>query len=509
MRSQNGRSRNGLVIVTLAGLIVLSSCRSSVEKADSYEAVYDRQFSQQHYPAALEAIKQAVAEDENQSRRWLKLARVQSILRRPSAAASSYQHALDLQPDSIEARENLAVLAVRAGQYDMAKRLVGPLMLLQPNNLGGLLARAAIAMQEKRFADADKDADTLIAGDPSREDGYIIKARILDLSGKTREAIALLEQRATADSDSADVLLQLMNLYQKLGDRTGIRTTAVRLMPLFPDDPRYAMESVRAYHARGQEDNVRIVLDRLQKSYGGNPSLMGAIASYWRSTAPPAVARAEIVKLADAAPPRVKFTLADMLVDMGAPKEATALLAPLAPATVTTENIDGQTHYARALFAAGQTAQAKAKVDAVLAFDSGNPDGLLLRARLALARKDYYSAVTDAQVVANDDDTNEDAALMVGSIYAAQGNILLAEKAYAEARSKFPDSTRALLEQAKWLIAQKRQDVATRNATSFARAHANRADAWRALRDICSASDDAACVKEAQAGLSRFSALTS
>ena len=505
MRARTWRSRHGIAF-TMAVFLMLSACRSNVQRADAYEATYDQQFSQGNYAAALQSIQQAVGEDENQARRWLKLARVQIQLGRPSAAASSYQHALDLQPDSIEAMENLSVLAVRGGRFDLAKRLADPLLLLQPNNLGGLLARSAIAIHDHRFADADKDADTIIAGDPSREDGYLIKARILDLTDRTRDAVALLEQRAATDSNSADILLQLMTLYQKLGDRSGIQATAIRLMPLFPDDPRFAMESLRAYHARGQEDNVQIVIDRLRQRYAGNPAVMGAIAQFWRSTAPPAVAREEIAKLADTAPPRVKFTLADMLVEMGDAPKAIALLAPLAPSKVTTANIDGQTHYARALLAGGKTAEAQAKVDSVLAFDSGNPDGLLLRARLAFARKDYASAVTDAQVVANDDVDNEDAALLVGQIYAAQGNSLLADKAYAEARSKFPASTRALQEQAKWLIAQNKQDVAVRNATSFAHAYANVAEAWQAMRDICSAAGNAACAAEARDGLARFSA---
>jgi len=158
-------------------LLALVACRSSMEKADAYEAQYDRLMTVRAYPAALFSIQKAIAEDDSTPRRYIKLAQLQMTMGQPAAAAMAYQSALDLEPDNIEALENMAILAVRGGQFDMAQRYIGPLLSLSPNDPAGLLASGAMALGQRRFADAGKLGDQIIAGMPDRPDGYILKAR--------------------------------------------------------------------------------------------------------------------------------------------------------------------------------------------------------------------------------------------------------------------------------------------------------------------------------------------
>jgi tetratricopeptide (TPR) repeat protein len=494
-------SRTFSVVAML--LLVLTGCTSSVDQANKYEAEYDRLMSRGARRAALEAITRSVKNDENEPRRWLKLAKVQDMLNRTTGAAVSYQHALDLQPTNIEALENLAVLSVRGGQFDMAKRYIEPLLLLDPNDLAGLLAASAVAMAEKRFADADKIATTIIAGAPTLEEGYILRARVRELTGHPLEAIKLLEERQAIDPDNRDLPRELLNMYRRRGDIDSIRRTTLKLYAKFPDNPTYAMESVRAYKAMGRTDDARNAIARLSQKYAANVSMMLAIAGLWRDMEP-ASAVDRIAAMAATSPPRVRASLADLLTSMGAPARAVALMAPSVAQPVSVTNIDAQASYARALYAMGRTAETERKVDAILAFDETNPVALLLRARLELARGDFMKAATDAGVVASDDDANEEAALLVASIYAAQGNPLLAAKAYGDARSKFPDSPRVVDNQTKWLLSQKRVDDAINIAAAYAHVHQGQFDAWRIYRDICTAAQNATCLAEARRAIENF-----
>jgi tetratricopeptide (TPR) repeat protein len=273
----------------------------------------------------------------------------------------------------------------------------------------------------------------------------------------------------------------------------GIRATAIRMMPLFPEDPRYALESARAYAAERNQDKVHEIIDDLLRRFAHNTDVLLAIGNFWRDTQPLHEAQAEIAKLAAASPPRVRTALADQLIDMGDPDDALALLGSLAPAKVTGANIDSQTHYARALFVSGQTAKAKAKVDSVLAFDGANPEALLLRARLKLQARDYRGAFTDAQLVTNDDDRNEEAALLVAEIYTAQGNPVLAGGAYGTARQQFPDSTVALQAEINWLLSQKRTEEAAQRAAAFYHSHMRNGMAAKIYRDTCAKTHAGAC----------------
>jgi tetratricopeptide (TPR) repeat protein len=421
------------------------------------------------------------------------MAEVELALNRPAAAAAAFQAALDLEPDNIEALENLAILSVRSGQYDLARRYIGPLLSLSANDPAGLLASGAIDMGERRFDDAYAMADRIIAVLPDRADGYVLKARALDALGKTQDAIRLLEKRVIVADDDKDLLVQLMAIYRRIGDLQAIRATAIRLMPLFPDDPRYAFESARAYASRGDQQEVHTIIDGLLQRFGHDTNVMLAIGAFWRDTQPLPVARAEITKLATVATARVRTALADQLIDMGDPHDALALLASLAPAEVTAGNVDSQTHYARALLETGQVASAQAKVDAVLDYDDSNPEALLTRALIKLRARDYRGAITDAQRVTSDDDQNEEAALLVPAIYVAQGNQVLAAGAYGTARQQFPDSTNALKAETDWLIGQKRNQEAGQRAASFFRTHPKSGPAAHIYRDVCARTQGAGC----------------
>jgi hypothetical protein len=265
------------------------------------------------------------------------------------------------------------------------------------------------------------------------------------------------------------------------------------MMPLFPDDPRYAIEAARAYSAQGQQDKVKDIVDDLLQRFHDNPDVLIAIGNFWRDTQSVEAARAQLFRIATGAPPRVRSALADQLIDLGDPQHALQLLASMAPAEINSRNVDAQTHYARALLATGQKAQAQAKVDAVLAFDSDNAEALLTRSRLKLLANDYRGAFTDAQLVANDDENNEEAALLVAQIYAAQGNQVLAAGAFGTARQKFPDSTAVLKAEVDWLLSQKRTEEAAQRAESFYRAHLRSGPAKMIVDSVCKKTHALAC----------------
>jgi hypothetical protein len=162
---------------------------------------------------------------------------------------------------------------------------------------------------------------------------------------------------------------------------------------------------------------------------------------------------------------------------------------------VTDANIDGQTHIARALLAAGQTARAESKVAAILAYDAGNPEALLTRARIRLKARDYRGAFTDAQLVTNDDEKNEGAALLVAQIHAAQGNQLLAAGAFGTVRQKFPHSTNALKAEVDWLLSQQRGEEAAQRASSFFKVHPRSGPAMHIYHDVCARTHAPSCGK--------------
>jgi tetratricopeptide (TPR) repeat protein len=480
-------------VTALLATVAITGCTPKAEKADGYEALHDRLMTVRAFPAALKSIQKAIEYDPDNAQRWLKLARVRDRLSQPAAAATAYQRALDLQPDNIEALQNLSVLAVRAREYDLARRYIEPLLLLSPNDRTGLLTKGAAAIGQRRFDEASSAAESLIETDPSLSDGYILKARLLDTTGKTREAAKLMAERSQSDPSNKDILTQLLSLYRKLGDRDGVRETAIRLMPLMPDDPRYAMEAARAFKAKGDVTRAGEIVDQLKSRFAKSPGVMVAIADFWRNTLPATAASAQIAEAAKTAPLPVKVALARSLIGMGQAATAVEVLQPVTRGEITARTVEAHALFARALLAAGRPADADMRVAAVLAFDEGQPEALIVSTRRLLDQRRFREAANTVQRVISDDETNEEAALLLADVYVAQGNDLLAGGAFGSARQNFPDSIALLRSEVRWLRQEGRVEEAAQRATSFLTRNRGNVVAKQIRADLCRGSTSPTC----------------
>jgi tetratricopeptide (TPR) repeat protein len=484
-----------LSVMMLAGLLV--ACGPNVGKADSYEQLADNLVGAQAFPAAAQAMQKSIKYDSNEPRRWLKLGRIQRQMNQNALAAQSFQHALDLDPANIEGLENMAILEVRGGQYKEARSYVDPLLSLAPDDVAGLLAMGAIKMYQGDFIEANKYADQLIKVDPSGIGGYSLKAHVLESQGRPGAAAAVLAQQVALNPGNVDLALQVMDLYRKSGNRQGVRDTSLILSKLMPDDPRYKMESARALHAKGKDDEANAVIAGLQQQYRGNPDVIEAIAQYWFQTLPREAALAKVTAMIQALAGRSKAALGDMLTDEGRAADTVRLLAAASSDVVDQGNVEVHAAYARALLATGKSAQARKVAQDVLDFDSVNDEALYVHAGTSLAKRDFDGALTDAQLAVSSNPKNEPAALLIPQIYMAKNNPVMAEQAFGNAQNDNPDSTEIFQARMAWLVGQKRRTDAINIAGTFTHAHPRDVDAWRIYHQLCIDAGDRCAVKTA------------
>lgn len=497
------RLRAAALLAALPAWLAVGGCQPAEVRAQKQAAIADQLAAQKAFPAAAVAMGRATRLDGNNTDLWLKLGHVSLQAGDFAAADQAFQRAAELQPDSVEALENLVMLALRAGMMDQAKRFMDPLLVLQPDDPAGLLTQGSIALHERRYGEAIATADRLMATAPDITEAYLLRARALTGAGRTGEGIALLEKRATAapaEADARALLSLLLDLYRRTGDVAGVRGTALRLHRLLPADPSYAMESARAYHAQGRDDLADATIADLRRAHPGSVGIVRAIVAYRVATLPGPAARAAVAAMARGAPPGIVAAVAGALVDMGDAGQALALVGPLIGPAVDAGNVDAATASARALAALGRDGEARARIDRVLAFDSGNVPALVTRARFRLARRDLAGALTDAQLAWSSDDDSQDAALLIAQIYDAGGNAGLAQQSYARAVQAFPDNYPLLGRYLDWLVAAGRRDAAIDAVSSYARRHRANRVAWQRYAALCTAAGNA-CVEEARQGL--------
>ena len=487
----------------MAALLAVAGCHSAAVRAERQAALADQLMALKAYPAAATALGRATALDSDNPTLWLKLGRAQLQAGNTGAADQAFQRAAELVPDSVEALENLVVLAVRAGQIDRARRILDPLLVLQPDDPAGLLAQGAIALRERRAGEALAAADRLIAVSPDVGEAYVLRARALWAQGQRDEALALLRKRAALSPDGADgieVRALLVDYYRQSGDLAGVRSTALELHRLQPKDPSYALESARALHAQGRDAEADGVLAALMQAHPGSTAIVQAVIDYRRATLPPAQAREAVAALAARARPPIVALIANALTDMGAPAQALALVGTHGGGIVEAGTVDAAIATARALAASGQAGPARARLDAVLAFDEGNVAALVARARLRMAAHDFAGALADAQLAQASDGTSQPAALLVAQVQAAAGDRVLAQQAFAQAVRTLPDSFPVLTTYLDWLEGTGRARDGITPAASFARQHRGNRAAWRRYAALCRETSNP-CLAEAEVGL--------
>lgn len=493
------RARATLLIATLA----LAGCTSKADRAAQLDMLADQMMVAQAYPAVVSTLQRALKLDSNNADRWVKVGRAERLLGQDSLSATAYQRALDLAPDNVEALQALSVLLVRGSQYDTAKTYIATLMVLAPDDLGGLLAQGAVALHESRLIDADKLADRLMVLAPSLSEGYILKARVMEQRGDVPKAAAFLTKRLAFDQNNADLAAQVLRLNRLIGDRAGIRNVSVTLARLVPGDPRYQLEAARAQRADGHPGQADAILSGLEKRFLTHPQVMIGLAYQWVDTMPKDTAIARIESLAQTAPGASKAALATLLVQLGIPDRALALLTPNIGGAVDRGTVDIQAAYANALFALGRTQEARARADQVLAFDYHNSESLIVRAKVEALHRDYRHALDDAQLVMSQDPQNAEAPLLVARFWAQEGNAVLADKAFGTAQDRFPDDMTIHRERIAWLVSQGRVRDAASLAASFSNQHVSLAEATRIMANTCEVARDAACVADARRRLTR------
>lgn len=486
-------------------LLLLGACHSGAERAARDEASYDAAMAGGDFQGAQRQIQRAIAENDAEARYWIKLGRVSVALGNYSQAFAAYGQALGLAPDDVETLQALAQMSMLSGNLSMARQYTDTLLVLVPQDMRGRLLQAGIALREKRYADAAPVIEGLEKDGLATDELFVLKAQLLAGMGKFGGAAAVLEPRVAASDAKRNLLGELLKIYQQQGNRAGIEGAYRRLAALMPDDPEPVLAYARMRYADGATDEARRLVERIEASNQAQDDTILAVARYWAEVAPQPVAVAELSRIAAKGDLNRKAAVADLLTGIGKAGVAFALLDPLVgTASVNAGNVAAQVASAHAMSAMGRVTEARARVDQALAFDGTNTLGLKLRAHLALATGELDRALADAQLFASVEPDLEDAAILVAQIQARRGDRILAERAFAHALTRFPDSLVVLRGNLAYFDSQRRFADAASIARRFVLSHPTLPEALRLLAEACMKAGDQACVVETKAALTRL-----
>jgi predicted Zn-dependent protease len=300
------------------------------------------------------------------------------------------------------------------------------------------LADGWAAFAQSRFDDSMKAADAMLANSPYDPAAKILKARSLLGLQRDDEAVTLLTEQVKSQPSDAGSWMLLAKIYDERNDWPKVLDAERRIAVLAPADRDNGVLMVEAALRSNAIGDARQASFRLLRP-DADPELISAVLDRWWNYWPSPQRVADARMLAErASGPERKLLYAAFLNRAGSPGDAFQIASPSATLPVKAENAEANAVMADALSRTGKTAAAKARLDAVIAFDPGNATALRSRAELELRTGNRGASIADAQKLVSVLPQSSSDRLLLAKAYSSSGNSEWAQRTLWSAFQEIP-----------------------------------------------------------------------
>ena len=409
-------------VAWLSAAIVVAGCNSSDSQARAALGEYQAATAANDLPAARKALLELVRAKDDVPDYWAELGKVQAAMGSYGDAYYAFTRAYELNRSDPGLVRALTELALRSGDLTQAPAKAEEREILSPNDPWIKMVKGWSAYGELRFGDAVAVSDAMLAASPFDTSATILKARALFSMQRQDEAIDLLNKQIQAQPSDVASMALLARMYEREDDWAKVAQLTQRVNALTPADGTNTLLLVEAAFRSGNVELGRKASFQLLRPAADSPTV-AAVLDLWGDYWPSPQRIADARRLAGAAASQNQLlTYAKFLSRYGSPADAIRLTAPAATLPVRAESAEANAVLGDALSRSGNVAQAKARFDAVLAFDPGNATALRGRSEIALRTGNPASAVLDAQKLVTVLPDSASDRLLLARAFAAAGN---------------------------------------------------------------------------------------
>lgn len=171
------------------------------------------QLRQNDAASAVDSLQSALRNDSDNAIAHYQLGLAYSQQRDLHRAESEWREAVRLRPDLTDAQRMLASLEISRGEVDAVLQTAGQIIQAQPYSPDGFLIRSLAELAEKKYADAEKDAEDARTRAPQSSTPYFQLGNVQLAQKHYPDAEKLFQQSLEKDPSSSDALSGLMNTY--------------------------------------------------------------------------------------------------------------------------------------------------------------------------------------------------------------------------------------------------------------------------------------------------------
>lgn len=454
--------------VSLAGMVlVISSCSSSEEKAQSYyENGLKLAAAGEPVKAGLE-FRNALKLNDALIDALFQLGLVEEQQGHFDTAARIFVSVAEKDPQHALSRVRLAYILLAAGQADQALKYAEQAREVAPQDQQAVVAMAAVQLRLDNRGEAKSLAGTVLESDPQQVDALMVLAaeRILasDLSG----ALDLLN-KAPIDSET-NVGLQLLRLsvLDALDDQPSVEALLKKLSQLFDGNSAFPLSLVNWYVSKGRLKDAEAAMRQFAADHPNDNAIQSALIEFLNLHRGPEVALAtanEIVAARERGGESafaIRMVIGQLQFDAGQQVEAMTSLRSIITNEVNSANRNSaRIQLARMAASQKDWTAAETIVNTVLEDDSKSVEALRIRASVRLMRGETDKAIDDLLVAVNEAPNDVQLLTFLAGAYERKGMTAVAGDQYAKAMTLDQKSPETGLAYARFLIQYGRADQA-------------------------------------------------
>ena len=439
-----------LGVVLLAGLGV-AACGSPEEQKAKYRQSAEEYFKQGNFSKARVALRNAIKIDPRDADAYFLYAQVEEKEQNWMKAAAGYQEVLKIDSTHERAAIKLAKYYLEMRGLQQAGELADKVLTVHPDSGSAQAIKIAILALSGQMNTALKQAEQLIAIEPTEPDSALVMASLYTATQRRAEAIVQLRRALERDPNNLELLEALGTTLIKQGQWTDAEAALEKIVSIEPTVFTHRLRQVALFDQHQQYEKAEAILQESIRAKPDDEKRRLAFVEY--------VAKRRGVESAEAALIQAKsemtksgklwFALGALYESTQRLEQARTLYRDMESAfSGKPEALDAQVKLASMEWAAGKTEDAERQLRAVLKENPRSIEALRLRGRIELQRGNGGDAIADLRSVLRDQPD-----WVEGHVLLARAHLLLGQSELARENLDRAVLIKPMLLEAQLLIA--------------------------------------------------------